>query len=329
MTRRIRFPDRVSGHFRGIVATLALRSQTLLLPIVCLVSASASAPAYAADDFRAVVMNGLPGNAEYASEHETAAAAIAAGLATLTDDPDAVVRLGPDAGAAELLAAIDAAAGAERFVLVLLGHGTAGRDGWQFNVKGPDIDEEALTLALDAHTDSEQLVVLAASASGAATDTLAQPHRSVLTATRSGREYNAVRFPHFFAEAFGNETADLDRDEMLSLAEAFRYASERVAADHEDSGFLQSEHAVLESDNAGRWILAHLGRLQGVNIDADLLALLDRRQAMHAEFRELLATRDERDIDEYYASLEAILVEMARLQVDIDARTGEGDDGES
>ena len=133
---------------------------------------------------------------------------------------------------------------------------------------------------------------------------MAAPGRVVITATANLREREEPRFGEFFVEAFAAGAADLDKDERISLAEAFEYASREVARFYEDSGRLQPEHAMLEDSGdseASRAPLADAG-------DGELA----RQLALGGAVRNALA--DEAEDPE----LRELLAERATLQTSLD-----------
>jgi len=285
----------------------------------------------AAADVRAVVSTGLGGTPEYAERFDADAQGIAAALSSLSADPDAVQRL-EEPGRDELVAAIEAAAAepGSLFVLVLIGHGTTDARGWRFNLPGLDLDDASLVAALANASAARQLVVVASSASGALLPSLSQPGRLLVTATKSGAELNAVRFGEYFARALGDGAADLDRNEIVTLAEAWRYTSAEVSAWYEGENLLASEHPRLTGEGADTLALARLGALAGAADDPVVAALLARREALETEFSQLRGEKPGMGIADYYGALEELLVRIARLQIELDEATGREDtDAES
>ena len=275
-----------------------------------------------------VVVQGLGGTADYAAEFADAAGVVADALVSLDPAGEAVERLDESAGREAILAAIErqGARDAGTFVLVLIGHGSVDGDSWKFNVAGPDPDGDDLIGALATVRAPRQLVVLGASASGALLETLAQPGRVVVTATKSGGEINAVRFPGFLAEALDSAAADVDRNEILTVAEAFRFADARTREYYEEADLLASEHPRLLGDEAMSLPLARLGSLRLAGDDPAVLALLDTRLELERRYRELLSRKADLPTDDYYAELETLMLSIAGLQRAIDRASGWSED---
>lgn len=291
----------------------------LALSTACIVL---TGPAQAA--VSVVVASGLGGTPEYAEAFASHAKDVGAGFATLTNDDAAVLVLeAPEREA--LLEAIErqrSVAGAGLFALVLIGHGNVDGRSWHFNLPGPDLDTEDLVAALAFGSVANELVVIATSSSGAVLETLAQPGRVVVTATKSGSEQNAVRFPEYFAEAMRSEAADIDRNEILTLGEAYRYADAEVRRWYEREKLLASEHARIEGEGAASLGIARLGALAKAADDPVVAALLAERLVLERDFETLKRSKPELSRERYYDDLEALLLKIARLQLSIDAATG-------
>ncbi len=312
----------VAPHRRAAVALLALAGAWGTLW-----------PAGAMAGVRGVVVAGLGGTDEYARSFTEDARAIAAALATLDAQDDAVVVL-ENPGRDVLLDTVRrqaADAQGRLFALVLVGHGTVDADGYRFNIGGPDVGAADLIDALSGSAAARELVVAATSASGALLEVLEQPGRALVTATKSGGELNAVRFGSDFAAAVSDGGAeggaDVDRNEILTLGEAFRHADAAVRRWYEEENLLAPEHARIAGDGAADIALARLGALAAAGDDPRVARLLDERSTLEAEFASLKAARADLAAGDYWSALEALLLRIARLQQSIDEATGwsEGD----
>ena len=286
-------------------------------------------PGTASAGVRALVASGLGGDADYAEAFARDAGRIGEALGSLDATPGAVTVLEAPTREA-LLEALDervADSDGHTLALVLVGHGTVDPGGYRFNLPGPDLGADDLVAALGPSAAARELVVVATSASGALLDVLGQPGRALVTATKSGGELNAVRFAEHFAEAVAGTEADIDRNEILTLGEAFRHADAATRRWYEDRNLLASEHARLEGEGAGALALARLGALAAAGDDPAVAALLDERSDLEAELEALRADKGGRAAADYWAELEAVLLRIARLQLSIDAATGwsEGD----
>ncbi len=276
----------------------------------------------------ALIVSGLGGESAYEESFKATGEAMAQALQTLDTEDDLVVHLHDLPTREDILAAIESAAeklaGSESatFTLILVGHGTADSDTWRFNISGPDLTTEDLVAALNAVSSQQQLVLLAASASGATLATLEQPQRVVVTATKSGGEANAVRFPEFLADAVTSNKADYDRNEILTVAEAFRFADARTSEYYEQQKLLASEHPRLRGDGAASMPLALLGSLKAAKDDPVVAVLLDDRLTLEQQFKQLKMAKDDMSPASYYEELETLLIAIAQLQQSIDTETG-------
>ena len=208
------------------------------------------------------------------------------------------------------------------FVLIMTGHGNADAQGWRFNVSGPDVTSDDLIAALNTVPAARQLVVLAASASGAALEPLSQLGRVLVTATKSGGEINLVRFHEYLAEALQSDVADYDRNEILTIAEAYRFADARTREYYEQQKLLASEHSRLRGEQADQIAVSLLGSLQDAKDDPAVAALLEERLGLEQSFKTLRLRKPDMEVLDYYEELETLLLSIARLQQSIDEATG-------
>ncbi len=111
--------------------------------------------------------------------------------------------------------------------LVLIGHGTFDGKEARFNLRGPDVSATELALWLQPF-HRRMAIINTASSSAPFINKLSRTNRVIITATRSGNEMNFARFGQYFCEAITNPEADLDKDEQVSLLEAFLMASRQA-----------------------------------------------------------------------------------------------------
>ncbi len=320
----------VLGHFvfKSFINTLITSTSTstcsvslrtlLILPLLIFpVSLFASSTG--------LVVTGLGGNEEYAEQFSEYGNTVVEALRTISSEPENFELLEGDAVSRQsIMAAIErkGAKASDTFFLFLIGHGTVDSQSWRFNIPGRDITTGDIIEALNSVSASSQMVMLGTSASGAALDILSQPGRLVVTATKSGGELNVVRFPQFFAEAMASVAADTDRNEMLTLAEAWKYANDKTQAYYTDLKLLASEHARIAGDNPQQLSLARLGALRLAGDDPIVAKLLEKRLLLENEFGSLRNKKASMDTLEYYEQLEPLLVKIALLQQEIDTATG-------
>lgn len=277
-----------------------------------------------------VIVGGLGGNTEYEeSITETISAiegSIAPGNRWVDTDAEFIFLSGNDVSADRVLTEMQTvsenAHPEDQFVLMLIGHGSYDGEHYRFNIPGPDLTDVDLKRAIDAIGARQQLVVLATSASGVMLQQLEKPDRIVITATKSGGEINAVVFPEFWADALSTDKADYDRNEIVTVTEAFRFANNAVETYYKDRNLLASEHARLLGTGADQQPIALIGSLRNVGDNPKVAQLLTQRAELEQLYHALLEKKDDSKLNDYYDELQALMVRFARLQVEIDRETG-------
>jgi hypothetical protein len=230
-------------------------------------------------------------------------------------------------------------AGLEPLWVVLIGHGTFDGREAKFNLRGPDVTDSELAEWLKP-IRRPLAIINGASASGPFLNRLSGEGRVVVTATRSGDEQNFARFGGHIAEAIADPRADLDKDGQTSLLEAFLTASSRVDEFYRTRSRLATEHALID-DNGDRlgtpadWfrgvratkrarddsepdgIRSHQFHLVRNERERRMpAASRKRRDELERSMADLRAKKARLPEDEYYAQLESILIEIARLYRD-------------
>jgi hypothetical protein len=230
--------------------------------------------------------------------------------------------------------------------LVLIGHGTYDGKTARFNLRGPDIAPADLREWL-ADSACPVAIVNCTSSSGPFLAELSGPRRVVITATKSGHEYNFAHFGDYLSAAIGDTAADLDKDEQTSLLEAYLLAGAKVREFYASEARLETEHALLDDngDKLGtpadwfRGMKPVKAAKDGASLDGTLAAQLvlvpsGREEELSAEAR---ARRDELETqlaglrakkpqlaeEEYLALVEPVLAEIARLYLPASTATGE------
>lgn len=218
----------------------------------------------------------------------------------------------------------------DQVLILLIGHGSGSAGESKINLPGPDLTASDLATWLDAFPTQTVAVVNTASASGGFLPVLSREGRIVVTATRSARERNRTHFGSFFVNAFSGEGADADKDERVSLLEAFSYARLEVERLYSRDNRLQTEHALLDDDGDGAGSMepgleAGDGRLasrfflaaerpavaERAADDPELAPLLETKRALENAVADLRAKKDDMDPGSYEIELEALLLELA------------------
>jgi hypothetical protein len=206
--------------------------------------------------------------------------------------------------------------------VVLIGHGTYDGEEYRFNVPGADITGTELAGLFDKFAAKQQLIVNATSASGATIDLWKHPDRVVITATKSGGERTATRFAQFWVQAVTSDGADVNKDEIVTAAEAFDYTNRQVAASYKSDVALATEHARMAADENVTFTVARLGGSTVSGASPEVAALLAQRGQIEQDLAGVKERKATLSQDQYYDELEGVLVKLALLQRQIDAKQG-------
>jgi hypothetical protein len=301
--------------------------------------AIAAAPAYAQNTHLALIV-GLAGEPEHAetfgrwastlveasgrlgvkAEHliylaEKADAKLAAGRSTKDEVTKAFEKLAASAAEDDVV------------FIVLIGHGTFDGKVAKFNLPGPDMTAADFEPLLKRLKSRHVVFVNTASASGPFMETLATPGRTIVTATRSGREQFATLFGGYFVDALAGAEADADKNRSVSVLEAFTWAKREVAAAYEREGIMRTENALL-NDSGGEGspdpkadgkqgktasVLA-LGRADAndpLPTDPRLRALYQERRELERRVEALRLMKGAMPADRYAAELEKLVTDIA------------------
>lgn len=226
-----------------------------------------------------------------------------------------------------------------RIFVVLIGHGSAISGSPKFQIPGPDIAAQEFATLLVPFATQDIVFVVLTSASGGFIEVLSGPRRTIITATKSDMERNETIFPVHFVAALAGDGADIDKDERLSVSEAYQFARREVERFYTQDNRLQTEHALLDDngDGAGTGALAD-SSLDGMvartifftdqqaviaNVDdPELARLLKDQQQLEAQLATLRARKDATTTEVYDRELEALLLEIARVGQAIRQREG-------
>ena len=274
-----------------------------------------------------IIVTGASGEPHYAASFHTAGSSLVDALVAkhgftlddityLAEDPALdTKRIDGKSSKQELTQAIArvSARGGDRVLLILIGHGShAGTDS-RFNLPGPDLTAAELAVMLEPLKAKQVAVVNAASASGDFMSVLSARNRVVVTATKSSYERNETLFPKHFVAAFTATGADTDKDERVSLLEAFTYAKREVARAYETDSRLPTEHAMLNDEGvARRFIIGARTAAVAAGNDSNR-ALVMRKEQLEAQVDSLRRRKDTMTAEAYQSELERLLVELARV----------------
>ena len=316
---------------------------------------TAVAPPVTGQDTHILVITGLGGDPAYSERFmEWGSALVAVASEKFGLPADRIIYLGEDPAAdpriqdrstqenvdGAFTRLVSNSQPGDHIFVVLIGHGsyTAGES--RFNLPGRDLTAEDFGLRLDQLSDRRVAFVNLASASGEFVKALSGDGRTIVTATRTGRERNETIFGGYFVDAFTGETADLNKDGRVSVWEAFEFARTEVTREYETSNRIATEHPVLDDNGDGEGSTELVDAADGAlartmflaadptlaaaraTDDLELRTLLEQKADVEQRIEGLLALRDQIDQDRYENELEELLVELALTNREISARTG-------
>jgi hypothetical protein len=315
--------------------------------VVALVLASTAA---AAGDRFAVVITGASGGDTYAKKYKEVRTHFIATLRdtfgyktdhliVLAEDEDSGVQKATRENVQRVLTALrKRLTKDDQLLLLLVGHGTTadgdGEDA-KFNLVGPDLTASEWA-ELVKPIPGRLVFVDTTGASFPFLRKIAARGRVVLTATDSVAQRFETIFPEFFVRAFDDESADTDKSGRVSIWEAFQYASAAVRQSYDQKGELPTERPLIDDTGSGIGREAEAPGVDGavarvtylepepaleLPTDAALAVLVRRRAALEAALEELKARRESISADQYATELEAILTELARVSLQIKAKS--------
>lgn len=223
----------------------------------------------------------------------------------------------------------------DQLLVFLVGHGTTDSEEAKFNLIGPDLSASEWAELLNP-IPGRIVFVNTSGASFPFLRKLARRGHVVLTATDSVAQQFETVFPEFFVKAFEDEAADADKSGRVSIWEAFTYASAAVRQWFEQKGELPTERPMLDDTGGGVGREAAAPGVDGalarttylepeptveLPSDAALATLVKRRAAIELALEDLKARKETLPADQYDAELERILTELARVSLQIKAKS--------
>lgn len=308
-----------------------MRSALLLLAMVCACALQARAATYY------VIVAGLGGEPDYEQRFTAAAKDLDRVFKASGETAHVYTLTGAQATAAQLrdtlsTVARDAKAD-DDFVLILIGHGSFDGVEYKFNLVGPDVTGAQIAEMCDHIAPRRQLVVNTTSASGGSVPALQRPGRAVIAATKSGTEKNATVFARYWVDALQDPAADTDKSDSISAMEAFTYASKKTAAFYDSQKRLATEHAVFDDVGHGdpvreagnrqglllsSFTVLRLGSNLHASNDPAKRALLEKKEELEQKIDTLKYQKAAMDPADYKKQLTAALVELAKVQEELD-----------
>ena len=260
-------------------------------------------------------------------------------LVRTTPESHVTTLIGPESVKLRVQQALsDAAKNAkpeDTLVVTLIGHGNYDGQDYKVNIQGPDVTAAELAGWMDRVPAQKQAVINTTSCSGASIDMLRRDNRVIVSATKSATERLATQFARFWVEAMRNPEADTDKNEVVSVLEAYRFADKKTVGFYESQKRLATEHAMLEDTGkgtgvrapgpenaqgllAGQTSLVRFGSLQQAAKTPEKQALLKRREEVEGKIEKLKYEKAAISVADYRKQLGALLLELAKVQEEID-----------
>ena len=248
-------------------------------------------------------------------------------------------RAGIEAALAELAGQVVAG---DQITLYLIGHGSGAAEEAKFNIVGPDITGTEFAALLDQFRQQDVVIVNTTSASYGFSAMLSAEGRVVISSTRSPSERYDPVFSRYFIEALDNRNGDRDKNNRVSMLEAFEYAKASVEQWYEEQGRLASEHAGLDDNgdamfaldpasDAGDGRLAEIAYIDTLVDDSEGLseAALQLKAKVQELERSVFILRG-RKADyleaDYWQRMQDLLVDLARTTGQFEALTNATED---
>jgi uncharacterized membrane protein len=223
----------------------------------------------------------------------------------------------------------------DTLIVTLIGHGNYDGQDYKVNIQGPDVTAAELAEWMDRVPAQKQALINTTSCSGASIDMLRRDNRVIVSATKAATERLATQFGRFWVEAMRNPEADTDKNEVVSVLEAYRFADKKTVSFYETQKRLATEHAMLEDTGkgsgvrapgpenghgllAGQTPLVRFGTLQQAAKSPEKQALLKRREEVEAKIEKLKYEKAAISVADYRKQLGALLLELAKVQEELD-----------
>lgn len=295
-----------------------------------------------AEQRHALIVSGAAGGAEYVAQYDRWTAQLSKTLIEALKFDPALVKVlsdtprSADAATAEnvrrAIASVATRMTRDDVLFVfLIGHGTFDGTDAKFNLVGPDLESVEWSALLKA-IPGRVVLVNSSSASFPFLERLSGSRRIVITATDSSAQRYDTVFAEYFIRALTDPAADLDKNERVSIWEAFAAASAAVRRHYQQRGQLSTEHALLDDngDGVGNEVTTpgddgslasrtYLDEsLPGAQpTDEVLLKLLQRKTTLEAEVEDLKIRRQFLPPAEYAKEFERLMIELSQISHDI------------
>jgi hypothetical protein len=305
----------------NLMRSFIVASSALLSVALSALSFNAQAALYV------TIVQGLGGEPAFEENFHEQSQTIAEASASLTDSENITLFSGTDATRENLLAHFsELSVGMnedDRAAIYLIGHGSFDGEEYKFNIPGLDITTDDILGIMNAFPGQNHFLLNTSSTSGALLEPLQNENRILVTATRNGNEKNATFFGKYFVEALSSEDADLNKNNSISIEEAFSYAQRQVEEYFESQGQLATEHAEISGDGAAQFTLARINPVVISTENPRIAELQEQSLEVDRQIESLQLRRGEMSNAEYIEQLQALILQSARINEEIDQLSSE------
>lgn len=274
-----------------------------------------------------LIASGLGGDPKYGAEFAQLATSLAKAASERGGLPDSAITWFGEASAEKskwyrgtstkenierALERFAARPATEQVIVVLIGHGSGDGAQTRISLPGPDLTAADFSKLLARLGDRRLAFINMTSASGDMLGVLAAPGRVVVTATKSAFERNESQFGRYFVDAFAKDGADTDKDNRVSLLEAFTYAEAETKRFYENESRIATEHPqIADTSRLARSFFLTAGVSGATSTDPRIIALYAERTKLEEQVVALRARKDQMSADAYDRELERLLVALA------------------
>lgn len=311
----------------------ALQSALLTaLPKALLTTLLAALPTALYGQTQLVIVSGLGGDPKYGDHFATLASSLAEAAHERGGVPDSAIAWFGEASATksrwyrgastkpniEQALTRLAAQPATAVAVILIGHGSGEGAQSRISLPGADLTASDFARLLDAFGERPVAFINMASASGDMLPVLAAKTRVVVTATKSAFERNESQFARYFVNAFARDGADTDKDNRVSVLEAFTYADAETKRFYEEQQLMATEHPqIADAGQLARRFFLTAAAAGGTSSDPRMVALYAERQKLEDQVAALRLRKESMSAPAYDAELERLLVALAEKSAEI------------
>jgi hypothetical protein len=195
---------------------------------------------------------------------------------------------------------------------------------------GADLTGTEYSQLIDSLNAGRVVIISSTPSSGGMFETMAGKNRVIMAASRSGEREDTVFYEHFLSGLKG-AAADEDKDNKVSVWEAFKYATSGVERFYKEKTRLMTEHAGLSAAGAPQVAASAadqdapvLARVTSLNAerpvivaDPRLQVLLNEKKTIEQRIEDLRLDRNLLPEAEYEKRLEELILQLARKNQEI------------